>query len=70
MKVFECGSRIKTSLSVIPAIITAISIRFNAVAYEVSYFNNGEYKQIYLNETEFTLEDGKKQTIGFKNNHS
>jgi len=67
MKVVKCGSKVKSVLINIEGIITAVSIRFEAVAYEVSYFNNGDYKQIWMNETEFELSStAKKETIGFK----
>lgn len=69
MTVVKCGSKVKSVLTNIEGIVTAVSIRFNAVAYEVSYFNNGEYKQVWLNESEFELSSThKKETIGFKKN--
>lgn len=40
MEIFECGSTVKTKSGNIEAIITGITIRFDAVQYEVSYFNN------------------------------
>lgn len=46
--------------------ITGISIRNGGyVQYEVSFFNNGEYKSIWLQDFEFTTE-GEKYKIGFK----
>lgn len=69
MKVVKCGSRVKSVLTNIEGIVTAASIRFNSVSYEVSYFNNGEYKQVWFNECEFELSStAKKETIGFKKN--
>jgi len=69
MNIVKCGSKVKSVLTNIEGIITAASIRFNSVAYEVSYFNNGEYKQVWLNESEFELSiNTKKETIGFKKN--
>lgn len=66
MKVVKCGTKVKTVLSNIEGIVTCASIRFTSVNYEVSYFNNGEYKQVWLNENEFTIINGTKQIIGFK----
>jgi hypothetical protein len=63
----KCGTPVVAINGNVQGVITAIYIRFNSVAYEVSYFNNGEYKQVCLNECEFTITDGKKQVIGFKN---
>lgn len=68
MTVVRCGSKVKSVLTNIEGIVTAVSIRFTAVAYEVSYFNNGEYKQVWLNESEFETSTHKKETIGFKKN--
>lgn len=69
MTIVKGGTKVTTVLSNIQGIVTGTSIRFEAISYEVSYFNNGEYKQVWLNESEFTITEGKKQTIGFKNNH-
>lgn len=69
MTIIKCGSKVKSVLTNIEGIVTAVSIRFTSVAYEVSYFNNGEYKQVWLNESEFELSsNAKKETIGFKKN--
>jgi hypothetical protein len=67
IKIIKCGSKVTINLSAIEGYITAISIRFNAISYEVSYFNNGEYKQVWLHDTEFEiLNKSNKQSIGFK----
>lgn len=65
VKIYPCGIKVKTKLSGIEAIITGITIRFAAVAYELSYFKEAEYQQIWVNETEFTAIDGSKIKIGF-----
>ena len=64
MKIIACGTRVTTKLNSIEGIITAISIRFDTVNYEVSYFAGQDYKQIWLNEAEFNFTT-KKETIGF-----
>lgn len=64
MKVYPCGIKVTTILNSIEATITGVIIRFNAVAYEISYFHNGERKEVWMNEKEFTT-DSKKKTIGF-----
>lgn len=64
MKVIPCGTHITIKLNSVEGIITAVSIRFNAIAYEISYFSGNDYKQIWLNDAEFTALVKKKQ-IGF-----
>jgi len=64
--ILKCGIEVMTKLNSIQGIITGISIRFNTVSYEISYFNGLEYKQIWMNEVEFSTKHTKKQTIGFK----
>jgi len=66
LKLYSCGSKVVTKLSNIEAIITGISIRFNAVSYELSYFINAEYKQVWLNECEFNISDKEVKRIGFR----
>lgn len=65
MKVIPSGTHITTKLNHIEGIITAISIRFGAVNYEISYFAVNDYKQIWMNESEFTF-SAKKKVIGFQ----
>jgi uncharacterized protein with von Willebrand factor type A (vWA) domain len=66
MKLIKCGSKVRTKVNDIEAIITAVSIRFDSVSYELSYFNNGEYKSCWLNENEFEAKGLEKTSIGFK----
>jgi uncharacterized protein with von Willebrand factor type A (vWA) domain len=65
IEVIKCGVKATTKISQIEAIVTAISIRFNRTSYELSYFNNGEYKTVWLDESEFTVEKIEKTKIGF-----
>lgn len=67
MKIFKCGTRVKTHIGNQEAIITAANIRFNRVAYELSYFNNGEYKTCWCNDSEFDpCVNYEKNSIGYK----
>lgn len=66
IEVIRCGTKATTKISKIEAIVTAISIRFNRTSYELSYFNNGEYKTVWLDESEFAIEKVTKTNIGFK----
>lgn len=67
MEVYECGKNVITKIGNVSGIITAACIRFEKVQYEVSYFLNGERKEVWLDEREFTLEnESDKIQIGFK----
>lgn len=62
---FPCGSPIKTKYGNIEGMITAQSLRFDKIQYEITYFNSGEQKCIWMNENEFIANSDKCQ-IGFK----
>lgn len=67
LKVIPCGTIVKTKYGNIEGMITCISIKFDKVLYEVSYFLNGDQKTVWMNEPEFEpsiVQD--KSTIGFK----
>lgn len=64
IKAFKCGSPVITKLSSIKGMITCIAIRFDKITYEISYFNSGEQKCVWMNESEFETKEQKTQ-IGF-----
>lgn len=67
MHIFECGTKIVTKIGSVQAIITAACIRFEKVQYEISYFVDGERKEVWVDEREFTVDSGTfKKQIGFK----
>lgn len=67
IKIIECGTTVRPKLLKVDAIITAICIRFERVTYEISYFNNGEYKTVWLSESELnTVTVGKDFKVGYK----
>ncbi len=67
MLIYKCGTEVITKSETINAIITAISIRFDRVTYEISYFRSGLYYSVFLNENEFELKTNlEKSKIGFK----
>ena len=68
MEIIECGSRIVTSMGDIEGIVTAATIRFGRVIYEISYFLDGEYKVVWLSDCEFKILDGTKTKVGFVTN--
>ncbi len=67
-KVYKPGTKAITNIGEIAGIITAVSVRFDSVNYEFSYFNAGDYKSCYLNESEFTVIEDTKIKIGFHAN--
>lgn len=66
MKVIKCGTRVTPKLQNFEGIITGISIRYDKVSYEVSYFYNGDYKSIFMDESEFDVQACDKTIVGFK----
>ncbi len=66
MDILSSGTIVKTKMGNIEGIITGATIRFNNVSYEISYFMDGEYKEAWLNEVEFTIDNIERQKIGFK----
>lgn len=66
IEVYECGTWVTTKIGNICAIITANCVRFEKVQYELSYFHNGERKEVWVDEREFSTDANKKPLIGFK----
>ena len=67
MDIYTLGQPVQTKVGDIEGILTAVTIRpVGPVAYEVSYFNGGDYKSVWLSETEFTVNFEQKHSIGFK----
>lgn len=67
MTIHDCGSEVRTKLGNNNGVITAVCIRFQGVQYEITYFFQGEYKVVWMNESEFLVDCGNKSGIGFKN---
>lgn len=65
-KVYESGTKGVTKLNQIEGFISGVCIRGVRVTYEFNYFAEREYKTIWLDEFEFTVEVPKKAKIGFK----
>ncbi len=66
MIVIKCGAKATTKMAHIEAIVTAVVIRFNRAQYELSYFHGGEYKTMWMDESEFDIEESEKTKIGFR----
>lgn len=67
IKIYECGTPVKTLSGQIDAIITAAIVRFDKIGYEIGYFANGEYLTAWLNEKELIISpDAKTTKVGYK----
>ena len=65
MKIYPCGISVKVTQLGLHAVIETVSIKFDSVQYEVSYFIEGKQQLIWLNEVQFTT-TANKVTIGYK----
>ena len=66
MTILNCGTFIVTKLHKIEGMITASTIRFDAVIYEITYGDG--FKTVYMRREEFdTIGEVKTTKIGFKN---
>jgi hypothetical protein len=65
IKIIKHGSKVVTKINKIEAIVTGTVIRFTAIQYELSYFDDKEYRCIWMNENEFDLVDKQHTKIGF-----
>ena len=63
---YPCGTMVKTKLGGITGMITAYTIRFEKVQYEISYFYDGKEEAVWMHEAQFIVEKTEKQSIGFK----
>ena len=66
IEVIKCGTFVVTYLAGIRGMITAVTIRFDRVVYEVTYFSDSVANTIYLCNEKFECEDLQKMKIGFK----
>jgi hypothetical protein len=64
--IIPCGTEATTIIGNIKGLITATSIRYGEVKYELSYFYNADYKQCWLHENELNINKHQKNQIGFK----
>lgn len=66
ISVYKCGIVAKPKMHNAEGIITAALIRYGRITYELSYFHNGEYKNIWISEDELEIMSDEKQKVGFK----
>lgn len=62
----KCGTKVKTALGDMEGIVTAVCDRFEKVTYEVTYYYSGEFKSMWMAESEFTTEVVIQNKMGFK----
>lgn len=66
MKVFMPGTKVVTISNRVDGEITSFSVSFLGITYEIQYFYGGEFKKVWMNESQFTVDKNKKSIIGFK----
>lgn len=66
MEVLKCGSIVITKIAGIRGMITCVSIRFDKITYEITYFSDSEQRTIWMDVNEFEIEEIEKIKIGFK----
>jgi hypothetical protein len=67
IRIYPCGTDVQIKNAAVNGTITATSIRFNSISYEISYFIGSEQKVLWMNEKEFSVEPNtNKIKIGFK----
>ena len=67
MEVYQCGTECTIKLLNAQAIIVGVSIRYERVMYECSYFVNQVVHEVWLHETSLVFKEYENKTqIGFK----
>lgn len=66
MELIPCGTKVTSVIGSIEGMIVKIEINFNCISYNISYFVNPDFKNVWMNESEFTITINR-QSIGFKN---
>lgn len=66
MEVLACGTIIITKLSKIEGMITGIKIDFEAILYNITYYDGDKFTNCMMNELEFDILNAEKITIGFR----
>jgi hypothetical protein len=59
MDIIAGGTEAKTKLGEKDCVVTAACIRFDKVTYELTYYHNGKFETIWMNENEFILKNGQ-----------
>jgi hypothetical protein len=65
IQIYPCGTEVNTVIGNIRGMITACSIRFDSVQYEITHLVGDKIECVWLREPEFTTE-AKKVALGYK----
>lgn len=70
ISVYPCGTKVKINDTSITGYVSAITMRWNNIAYEVTWWTEDVKKMEWCTEVDFTVltEDTKKEPIGFNTN--
>lgn len=66
IETIKCGTLVIIKLANIKGMVTCMSLRFDRVAYEVTYFDGADAKTIWVHESEFEVTNPELTKIGFK----
>ena len=66
MDTIKCGTLVIIKLANIKGMITCMSLRFDKVSYEITYFDGADQKCIWANEQEIEVTSPEITKIGFK----
>lgn len=71
MTILKCGAEVVIKISRLQGVITAKLTRFKDVQHEITYFQDGEHKTIWLHSEEIEkaeniINSKKGKQIGFK----
>lgn len=64
MKILKAGTKVKTTIGDIEAIITGVYIAMDFIEYKIRWFHNGEEKTAWVFRYEIEISK-PKQTAGF-----
>jgi hypothetical protein len=63
--IYKCGTNVLTVVGNKSGIISEVSIKYNIIQYNISYYEGNEFKSVWLPEQELIV-NGEKQRIGYK----
>lgn len=67
LQVIPCGTRVKTVIGDMPALVTGICIRENNISYELSWFYGGDAKHAWVQRIEFVVDTQVRKRAGLVN---
>ena len=67
VKVISYGTPVKTVVGEIEAIVTGVCIRQNNIRYNIAYFKDGIYRDIWVDEIEIKVKIDNTKKAGLVN---